>query len=206
MMIITGRNTPAVKQNVHGNLPDGSPGETPFDVSPFFFVPSVRFRRAFRSDSVILRTERKGGVVDVDSEKRSKIMRAVGSKGTKPEEIVGKFLFSKGLRYRKNDRKRPGSPDLTFPKYKAAVFVNGCFWHRHAGCPRATMPKTNVAFWEKKFERNVERDARVKRELEDMGWRVFVVWECELNKKVRDETLERLYDGIVSGNTVETKK
>lgn len=123
-------------------------------------------------------------------------MSRIRSKDTKPEEIVRKYLFSKGLRFRKNDRRYPGHPDVVLPKYKTVVFVNGCFWHRHEGCRYASIPATNREYWNQKFERNVERDAREQKELRELGWRVIVVWECELKKAVREETLERLYHEI----------
>lgn len=126
-------------------------------------------------------------------------MSRIRSKDTKPEEIVRKYLFSKGLRFRKNDRRYPGHPDVVLPKYKTVVFVNGCFWHRHEGCRYARTPATNREFWNQKFERNVERDAREQKELQEMGWKVIVVWECELKKAAREETLERLYNEITNG-------
>ena len=126
-------------------------------------------------------------------------MSRIRSKDTKPEEIVIKNLFSKGLRFRKNDRRYPGHPDVVLPKYKTVVFVNGCFWHRHEGCRYASTPATNREFWNQKFERNVERDAREQKALQEMGWKVIVVWECELKKAAREETLERLYNEITNG-------
>ena len=126
-------------------------------------------------------------------------MSRIRSKDTKPEEIVRKYLFSKGLRFRKNDRRYPGHPDVVLPKYKTVVFVNGCFWHRHEGCRYASIPATNREYWNQKFERNVERDAWEQKELREMGWNVIVVWECELKKGAREETLERLYNEINNG-------
>ena len=112
--------------------------------------------------------------------------------------MVRSFLFSKGLRFRKNDKRYPGHPDVVLPKYRTMVFINGCFWHMHENCPKATrVPKSNVEFWSAKLLRNHERDVRQHAELETMGWKVIVVWECELAKKVREERLERLYHEIV---------
>ena len=128
----------------------------------------------------------------LNEQQRHYNMSRIRSKDTKPEEIVRKYLFSKGLRFRKNDRRYPGHPDVVLPKYKTVVFVNGCFWHRHEGCRYASIPATNREYWNQKFERNVERDAREQKELRELGWRVIVVWECELKKAVREETLERL--------------
>jgi len=128
---------------------------------------------------------------------RSYNMSRIRSKNTKPEELVRKYLFSRGLRYRKNDKRYPGKPDMVFPKYRTAVFVNGCFWHCHQGCPAFVMPKSRVDYWQAKLERNKQRDLANITALEADGWRVLVVWECELKKAVRDERLMRLYDEII---------
>ena len=138
----------------------------------------------------------------LNEQQRHYNMSRIRSKDTKPEEIVRKYLFSKGLRFRKNDRRYPGHPDVVLPKYKTVVFVNGCFWHRHEGCRYASIPATNREYWNQKFERNVERDAREQKELRELGWRVIVVWECELKKAVREETLERLYDEVTDSEKV----
>ena len=122
---------------------------------------------------------------------RSAIMRAVKQKHTGPEMIVRKLLFSLGLRYRLHRKSLPGSPDVVFASSKIAVFVHGCFWHRHAGCKLATTPKANADFWREKFERNVARDRDNEEKLREMSWRVFVVWQCE----TRD--LEKLTRRIV---------
>lgn len=133
----------------------------------------------------------------ISKEARSKNMSKIKSKGTKPELIVRSFLFGKGLRYRINDKRYPGKPDLLFPKYKTVVFVNGCFWHKH-GCKRSTIPKTNTEYWLKKINGNVSRDDKTYETLTELGWTVIVVWECELNLKKRKETLEKLYLQILS--------
>lgn len=109
-------------------------------------------------------------------------MSGIRSKDTQPELIVRSFLHRKGLRFRLH-AKLPGKPDLVFPKYKTAVFVHGCFWHRHRGCKFTTTPKTRPEFWEAKFASNVKRDAVVKERLESLGWRVIVVWACQIDKK-----------------------
>ena len=125
-------------------------------------------------------------------------MAAIRSSGTKPERIVRQYLWRRGFRYRLNSPRLPGHPDLVLRKYRTCIFVNGCFWHMHEGCPKATrVPKSNVEFWTAKLLRNHERDVRQRAELEADGWKVIVVWECELGKKVRDERLERLYREIV---------
>ena len=129
-------------------------------------------------------------------ETRSYVMSRVRSKDTKPEILVRSYLFSRGLRFRKNDKRYPGSPDIVLPKYNTVVFVHGCFWHRHEGCKYATMPKSNVDFWEKKFHRNKERDEFNQKELEEMGWNVITVWECQLKKDKLEQTLEHLYAQI----------
>ena len=128
---------------------------------------------------------------------RSYTMSRIRGKDTSIETLVRSYLFRRGLRFRKNDRRYPGHPDVVLPKYRAVVFVNGCFWHAHEGCPKRGIPKSNVEFWTSKLTRNRERDARQQAALRDDGWNVIVVWECELGKTVRDERLERLYRQIV---------
>lgn len=119
-------------------------------------------------------------------------MSRISGKDTKPEELVRKYLFSKGFRYRKNVRTLPGSPDVVLPKYHTVIFVNGCFWHGHKNCKYFVWPKSNTEFWRKKIESNIERDKRKKSQLEDMGWTVLTVWECELRPPKRQTTLENL--------------
>lgn len=134
----------------------------------------------------------------VSKEVRSYNMSRIRSKDTKPEILVRSYLFSKGLRFRKNDKRYPGSPDIVLPRYNTVVFVHGCFWHRHEGCKYATMPKSNVEFWKNKFDKNKQRDERNHQELEEMGWNVITVWECELKKDKVEQTLEDLYNRITS--------
>ena len=128
---------------------------------------------------------------------RSYNMSRIRSNNTKPEELVRKYLFSRCLRYRKCDKRYPGKPDMVFPKYRTAIFVNGCFWHSHEGCPGFVMPKSRLDYWKPKLQRNKQRDAEHIVELQSMGWRVITVWECELKKEVRDKRLNRLYNEIV---------
>lgn len=125
---------------------------------------------------------------DKTPEQRSINMSHIRSKDTKPEEIVRKYLFARGFRYRKNDARYPGKPDLVLPKYHTVIFINGCFWHQH-GCSRSTLPKTNQDYWIPKIQRNVERDRQNIKALEDAGWKVIVIWECELKKKTLEETM-----------------
>lgn len=134
----------------------------------------------------------------VSKEKRSEIMSHVTGKETKPEIIVRKYLFARGLRYRKNVKRLPGTPDIVFPKYKTAVFVNGCFWHGHKWCRYSHLPSTNFEYWEKKIADNIERDERKKRELEGLGYRVLIIWQCQLKSNTKIETLEALYHNIVN--------
>lgn len=115
-------------------------------------------------------------------EHRSWNMSRIKGKDTKIEVIVRKYLFNKGYRFRKNDKRYPGKPDIVLPKYKTVIFVHGCFWHRHTGCKDATIPKTRTEFWNDKFEKNVRNDEVKQEQLEQMGWKVIVIWECELEK------------------------
>lgn len=116
----------------------------------------------------------------ISAEHRSWNMSRIRGKDTKPEILLRSLMHGAGYRYRLHDKKLPGKPDLVLPKHKTAIFVNGCYWHRHPGCRKTTTPKTNTAFWTKKFEATVERDARKNSELIESGWRVITVWECEL--------------------------
>ena len=129
-------------------------------------------------------------------EKRSWNMSRIKAKDTSLEVKVRKYLFAKGFRYRKNDKRYPGKPDIVFPKYKTIVFINGCFWHRHEGCRRATTPKTNLSYWIPKFERNTINDAKHVCELENMGWHVIVLWECSLNKNSFEKTMQSLIEEL----------
>ena len=128
-------------------------------------------------------------------ETRSYNMSHIRSKNSKPEELVRKYLFSKGFRYRKNVRSLPGCPDIVLPKYKTVVFVNGCFWHKH-DCPRFVWPSSNEEYWRPKILRNVERDQQNAERLKAMGWRVITVWECELKAKVKNDRLLKLCNEI----------
>lgn len=109
-------------------------------------------------------------------------MSRVKSRNTRPELTVRRGLWATGLRYRLNDRRLPGKPDLVFPSRRITVFVHGCFWHGHQGCPRHRIPKSRVEWWTSKIRRNIERDAEVRITLERAGWAVFVIWECETER------------------------
>ena len=127
-------------------------------------------------------------------ESRSYNMSRIRYKDTRPEEMVRKELFSQGFRYRKNVAKMPGKPDLVLPKYHTVIFVHGCFWHMH-DCGRFRWPSTNTEYWERKILRNVERDAENKTKLENTGWKVVMVWECEL-KNHFEKTMKELVHKI----------
>lgn len=132
-------------------------------------------------------------------EERSRCMAAIKGKDTKPELIVRKYLFSRGLRFRIQVGKLPGRPDIVLPKYKTVIFVNGCFWHGHEGCRYFRLPKSNVEFWERKISHNKARDISNTAVLEMMGWRVIRVWECDVRAvSTREAFLENLYSSIVA--------
>ncbi|MGD0023557.1 MAG: very short patch repair endonuclease [Xanthobacteraceae bacterium] len=116
----------------------------------------------------------------VSRSKRSSIMRAVRGRHTAPEILVRKAAHRLGLRFRLHMRGLPGRPDLVFPKWRTVVFVNGCFWHRHPGCKRATTPKSNVRFWKRKLAENIRRDAANYAQLAELSWKVIVLWQCEV--------------------------
>ena len=124
-------------------------------------------------------------------------MSRIKGKDTKIEVEVRKYLFSKGYRFRKNDKRYPGKPDIILPKYHVAIFVHGCFWHRHKGCKDATTPKTRTEFWLEKFDKNVKNDQIKQEKLRESGWKIIVIWECEL-KKDFIKTMEWLEQEIKS--------
>ncbi|MGI6816320.1 MULTISPECIES: very short patch repair endonuclease [Bacteroidales] len=134
----------------------------------------------------------------VSKKKRSEIMSHITGKETKPEIIVRKYLFAQGLRYRKNVKQLPGTPDIVIHKYKATIFVNGCFWHGHENCKFSRLPSTNVAYWENKIYANIERDKRKISELENLGYKVLIIWQCQLKASVRAYFLNRLVKEIKS--------
>lgn len=129
-------------------------------------------------------------------EVRSRNMSHIRSTNSKPEENVRKYLFSKGFRYRKNDKRYPGKPDIVLPKYRTVIFINGCFWHKH-DCPRFVWPSSNEEYWRIKISRNVERDMQVQSFLRKQGWNVLVIWECQLKKKEFQATMDSLVNEIL---------
>ncbi|WP_198039220.1 very short patch repair endonuclease [Paraburkholderia sp. SOS3] len=132
----------------------------------------------------------------VSRDQRSRNMAAVSNKDTLPEILVRRALHRLGYRFRLHRSDLPGTPDIVLPKYKLCIFVHGCFWHRHAGCKRASTPSTNVEFWKRKFEKNVNRDAATVDRLTKMGWRVEVIWTCQTS---RSEDLMKVLNGCLSG-------
>ena len=135
------------------------------------------------------------------SEKRSEIMSRISGKDTKPEQLVRKHLFASGFRYRKHDKKLPGTPDIVLAKYKTVIFVHGCFWHGHT-CPRGTLPVTNREFWKKKIERTKQRDEENIEALKGAGWQVLIIWQCEIsNKKNHYQKMEKVCEEIIEYET-----
>ena len=129
--------------------------------------------------------------MDIKSpEERSKNMAAIRSKNTKPEIYLRKLLFAKGYRYGVNSKSVPGHPDIYLKKYNTAIFVHGCFWHRHEGCKYAYMPKSKVEFWQKKFDTNVKRDELVRKELTRKKVKVVIIWECTIKRMKKDKKME----------------
>lgn len=134
----------------------------------------------------------------VDREKRSQMMSNIRSKNTRPEMKLRRALHARGFRYRLHDQTLPGSPDIVLPKYKVAIFVHGCFWHRHQGCPKAYNPKSNIDQWSTKFRSNVARDFRDTMLLRAAGWRVITVWECSLTDRQMPKVADWVSASITS--------
>lgn len=132
-----------------------------------------------------------------DKATRSYNMSRIKGKNTKPEDIVAKYLFAHGFRYRRNVKTLPGTPDIVLKKYKTVIFVNGCFWHAHEGCRYFVLPEENREFWEEKLLRNRERDAEKQNQLKELGWNVIVIWECELKNNKIKETLDTLKEVLI---------
>lgn len=134
----------------------------------------------------------------VSIKQRHYIMSRVRSINTRPEIKLRKALFEKGFRYRVNVKTLPGKPDIVLPKYRTAIFVNGCFWHGHSGCKYYTVPETNVEFWVEKVRKNKERDAVNVQRLESLSWSVVTIWECELKSKAFADTVSRVVGELAS--------
>jgi len=135
-------------------------------------------------------------------QRRNEIMSSIRSKNTKPELLLRKALFAHGFRYRINYTKLPGKPDIYLPQYKTAIFVHGCFWHGHDGCKDGHLPKTNVAFWSKKINDNINRDKRATELLEQNGFKTIVVWECQLTPGKFNKTLNSITAILLGLNEV----
>ena len=133
----------------------------------------------------------------ISAEHRSWNMSRIKGKDTKIEVMVRQYLFQRGFRFRKNDKRYPGKPDVVLPKYKTVIFVHGCFWHRHEGCKLTTTPKTRTEFWEEKFKKNVENDKKHYAQLKELGWNVVVIWECELEKDF-EARMEKVIEEITA--------
>lgn len=123
-------------------------------------------------------------------------MSRIKGKNTKPEILVRKFLFSNGFRYKLNDKKLPGTPDLVFPRYKKVMFINGCFWHGHEGCKYFVVPKTRTEWWLNKINGNKRKDEESIRDLKNKGWDIIVVWECELKSSLKNATLNSIIEEL----------
>lgn len=136
----------------------------------------------------------------VDRATRSRMMAGIRGKNTQPERVVRSFLHRSGLRFRLHAM-LPGKPDLVLPRYRVVVFVHGCFWHRHEGCAQTAAPASNDEFWREKFHDNVQRDARVKRQLEALGWRVEVVWACQLSERELALLAKRVREAATGGSS-----
>ena len=129
-------------------------------------------------------------------ETRSYNMSRIRGKDTKPEMVVRRFLFANGYRYRLHDPKLPGKPDIVLPKYKTVIFINGCFWHGHKGCSYFVLPKTRTEWWLQKIKGTMARDKAAEVALNVLGWRVIVIWECQLKKDNQTITLSSLLSEI----------
>jgi DNA mismatch endonuclease (patch repair protein) len=134
----------------------------------------------------------------VDKKTRSRMMSGIRGRDTKPELLIRKALHKRGFRYRTHVRDIPGRPDLVFPKYGAVVFVHGCFWHRHPSCALATVPSSNASFWKEKFDKTIERDARIMTQLRKAGWRIAIIWECVAEPKKAEAMANMIKSWLLS--------
>jgi len=133
-------------------------------------------------------------------EKRSSIMSHISGRETKPEVLVRKVLFDKGLRYRKNVKSLRGKPDIVLPRYRTVVFIHGCFWHGHEGCPKSKLPNTRREFWQKKISENVNRDKKDIEILRKENWKVITIWQCEINNAAKREKRGESLVGEITGS------
>lgn len=134
--------------------------------------------------------------------KRSEIMSKISGTETKPEILIRKYLFGKGFRFRKNDKRLPGRPDIVLPKYKTVIFIHGCFWHGHH-CKAGKLPETNKEFWRNKINSNIERDKKNQHKLEKLGWKIIIIWQCKLkNKKMMIKKLKEIEQKIQYEHTI----
>lgn len=131
-----------------------------------------------------------------DTKTRSYNMSRIKGKRTKPEDLVAKYLFAQGYRYRRNVKSLPGTPDIVLKKYRTLIFINGCFWHMHEGCKYFVWPENNAEFWKEKLLANKQRDEEKIKQLTSNGWKVLVIWECQLKSATRDATLAMLSSTI----------
>ncbi len=134
---------------------------------------------------------------NISPEKRHQVMAKIPSKNTRPEKKIRSALFKAGFRYRICDKRYPGKPDLVFPHYYAVIFINGCFWHAHEGCIHFRPPKSNQAFWQRKFTQNKERDAENLKYYREKCWRVCLVWECSIRGKNSKQKIEKVTNQII---------
>ena len=157
----------------------------------------IKFRHSAKNSKFAFRIPPAICVSDrITSEQRHNVMAAIHSASTKPELKLRHALWNQGFRYRVNDKRLPGTPDIVLPKYRTVIFVHGCFWHGHKDCKNANIPKSNTEFWKTKITRNQQRDQEVWRQLEAKGWAVIIVWECQLKKAVLEETIHRVDEEI----------
>ena len=133
----------------------------------------------------------------ISIEHRSWLMSQIKEKNTKPEIAIRKLLHSEGFRFRIHDKRIAGKPDIVLPKYKTVIFIHGCFWHQHPRCPVSHIPKSNTEYWALKLEKNVIRDKKNKKELKRIGWKVIIVWECDIIK-YPIKTFDRLVASIIN--------
>lgn len=129
-------------------------------------------------------------------QKRSEVMSRIKGKNTKPEMVLRSQLFRQGFRYRVHQKDLPGKPDIVLPKYRTVIFVHGCFWHYHEDCKEGRIPSSNSKFWKEKLNKNIAKDKKHKLECEALGWKVIIVWECEIEKRL-NETIEKLILDLV---------